>query len=166
VGNNSTPAPAHLQWSPNIKSESRVHCLIELTRRSRIEVPRVGYENIGGNKVSGSSEFIRARMQAAQNIQQARFPNSNPRLSKTESSNIISNADMRIAEVRKFCHLQDEGQSLMRAAMNQLNLSARAYHRMRSVKLARTTTDLAGSEDIQSTHLAEALQYRPKLTLG
>jgi len=70
--------------------------------------------------------------------------------------------------------LQDEGavlslskyQSLMRAAMTQLNLLARAYHRTRSVKLARTIADLAGSEDIQSQHLAEALQYRPKLMIG
>jgi magnesium chelatase family protein len=49
----------------------------------------------------------------------------------------------------------------MRAAMTQLNLSARAYDRM--LKLARTISDLAGSEAIQSVHLAEALQYRPKL---
>jgi predicted ATPase with chaperone activity len=60
--------------------------------------------------------------------------------------------------------LQDEGQSLMRAAMTQLNLSARAYHRI--LKLARTIADLARSEEIQSVHLAEALQYRPKLIMG
>ena len=52
----------------------------------------------------------------------------------------------------------------MRAAMTQLNLSARASHRI--LKLARTLSDLAGCEDIQSVHLTEALQYRPKLMLG
>jgi len=52
----------------------------------------------------------------------------------------------------------------MRTAMSQMNLSARAYHRI--LKLSRTTADLAGSEEIQSAHLAEALQYRPKLMLG
>ena len=52
----------------------------------------------------------------------------------------------------------------MRAAMSQLNLSARAYHRI--LKLSRTIADLAGSEEIQSTHLAETLQYRPKILLG
>jgi magnesium chelatase family protein len=52
----------------------------------------------------------------------------------------------------------------MRAAMSQLNLSVRAYHRI--LKVARTIADLAGSEEIQSAHLAEALQYRPKLTMG
>jgi magnesium chelatase family protein len=71
---------------------------------------------------------------------------------------------MRIAEIRKYCKLQDEGQNLMRAAMSQLNLSARAYHRI--LKLARTIADLAGSEEIQSVHLGEALQYRPKLMMG
>jgi magnesium chelatase family protein len=54
----------------------------------------------------------------------------------------------------------------MRAAMSQMNLSARAYHRTRSVKLGRTIMDLAGGEEIQSAHLAEALQYRPKIMMG
>jgi magnesium chelatase family protein len=73
-------------------------------------------------------------------------------------------ANIRVGEIRQFCRLQDEGQHLMRAAMTQLNLSARAYHRI--LKLARTIADLAGSEEIQSAHLAEALQYRPKIMLG
>lgn len=63
----------------------------------------------------------------------------------------------RVGEIRQYCKLQDEGQSLMRAAMSQLNLSARAYHRI--LKLARTIADLAGSDEIQSARLAEALQY-------
>jgi len=71
---------------------------------------------------------------------------------------------MRVGEVRQFCQLQDEGKSLLRSAMTQLNLSARAYHRI--LKLARTIADLAGSEEIQSVHLAEALQYRPKIMIG
>ena len=62
---------------------------------------------------------------------------------------------MHVGEIRQFCKLQDEGQSLMRAAMKQLNLSARAYHRI--PKLARTIADLVGSEKIQSSYLAEAL---------
>jgi len=52
----------------------------------------------------------------------------------------------------------------MRSAMTQLQLSARAYHRI--LKLARTIADLAGSDEIQSAHLAEALQYRPKIMMG
>jgi len=70
---------------------------------------------------------------------------------------------MRVGEIRQFCKLQDEGQSLMRAAMTQLNLSARGHHRV--LKLSRPIADLAGSEDIQSAHLAE-VQYRPKLMVG
>ncbi len=121
-----------------------------------IEVPRVDYEKLSGDRLSESSESIRARVQAARDIQQKRFANG--------KSDIICNADMRVGEIRQFCQLQDEGQSLMRAAMSQMNLSARAYHRI--LKLARTIADLAGSEDIQSAHLAEALQYRPKLMMG
>ena len=122
-----------------------------------IEVPRVDYEKLSGERMGESSESIRARVQAARNIQLQRF-------SKNGSSDIVCNADMRIGEIRQFCKLQDEGQSLMRSAMSQLNLSARAYHRI--LKLARTIADLAGSEEIQSVHLAEALQYRPKLMMG
>jgi len=61
--------------------------------------------------------------------------------------------------------LPDEGESLMRTAMTQLSLSARAYHSTRSLKLAYTIADLAGCEEIQSVHLAEALQYRPELRM-
>lgn len=71
---------------------------------------------------------------------------------------------MHVGDIRQFCRLDHQGPSLMRAAMTQLNLSARAYHRI--LKLARTIADLAGSEEIQSVHLAEALQYRPKLLLS
>jgi predicted ATPase with chaperone activity len=71
------------------------------------------------------------------------------------------------------CKLDEAGESLLRAAMSQLNLSARAYHRVLTCacgtgagKLARTIADLAGSEQIQTPHVAEALQCRPKLMLG
>jgi magnesium chelatase family protein len=66
--------------------------------------------------------------------------------------------------VRQFCKLDETCDSLVRAAMSQLNLSARAYHR--SLKLARTIADLAGSDQIQTPHVAEALQYRPKGLIG
>jgi magnesium chelatase family protein len=111
-----------------------------------------------------TSELIRKRVQAARNIQKQRFASS--------QSDIICNADMRVGEIRQFCKLHDEGgvlslskhQSLMQAAMTQLNPSARAYHRI--LKLALTIADLAGSEDIQSAHLAEAMQYRQKIMMS
>ena len=121
-----------------------------------IEVPRVDYEKLSSNRVSETSESIRQRVQAARDIQNKRFSNG-------EAKDIVCNADMRVGEVRQFCQLQAEGQSLMRSAMSQLNLSARAYHRI--LKLSRTIADLAGSEEIQSVHLAEALQYRPKIMM-
>jgi len=68
---------------------------------------------------------------------------------------------MHPAQVRKFCELDPAGRALMRTAMNQLNLSARAYHRV--LKLARTIADLAACEAIQTAQLAEALQYRPRM---
>lgn len=66
---------------------------------------------------------------------------------------------MAPAEVRKFCVLDQAGRSLIRAAMQQMGLGARGYHRV--LKLVRTIADLAGSEEIEAAHLAEALQYRP-----
>jgi magnesium chelatase family protein len=122
-----------------------------------IEVPRVDYEKLSGNKVNESSDAIRQRVQAARDIQNKRFTNG-------KITDIICNADMRIGEIRQFCQLQNEGQNLMQAAMSQLQLSARADHRI--LKLSRTIADLAGSEEIQSAHLAEALQYRQKLMLS
>jgi magnesium chelatase family protein len=71
---------------------------------------------------------------------------------------------MRPAEVRQFCQLDETSRNLMRSAMSQLQLTARAYHRV--LKLARTIADLAGSENILPQHLAEALQYRPRMEEG
>ena len=67
------------------------------------------------------------------------------------------------AEVRTFCQVDDAGRTLLRAAMQQLQMSARAYHRI--LKLSRTIADLAGSEGIETAHLAEAIQYRPRRQL-
>jgi len=113
-----------------------------------IEVPRVDYEKLSADRVGESSAAIRAHVQAARDIQAKRFSNNG-------SSDIVCNADMRVGEIQQFCKLQDESQSLMRTAMSQLNLSARAY--LRIPKLARTIADLAGCDEIQSAHLAEAL---------
>jgi magnesium chelatase family protein len=84
-----------------------------------IEVPRVDYEKLSGDRVGEPSECIRARVQAARDIQTKRF-------SSNGSSDIVCNADMRVGEIRQHCRVGEEGQRLMRAAMTQLNLSARA----------------------------------------
>ncbi len=117
-----------------------------------IEVPRVDFEKLSDNRRGEASDEIRARVEAARQRQRERFAAFN--------NGVMTNADMRVAEVRQFCELDEAGQTLIKSAMSQLQLSARAYHRI--LKLARTIADLAGEENIQSAHLAEALQYRPK----
>ncbi|OGO38206.1 MAG: hypothetical protein A2Z03_07650 [Chloroflexi bacterium RBG_16_56_8] len=128
----------------------------------RIEAPRVDYGKLSSDRMGETSEVIRERVEAARQRQRQRF--SNHREPATRTSNVICNADMHVGEIRKHCKLDDQGQSLMRSAMTQLQLSARAYHRI--LKLARTIADLAGSETIQASHLAEALQYRPRVMMG
>ncbi len=141
-----------------------------------IEVPRVEYEKLSDNRLGEPSAAIQARVEAARQRQRERFaagavgakhlnPGDNfPQKDASPNLQIQSNADMRPAEVRQFCVLDDTCRSLMRTAMSQLQLSARAYHRI--LKLARTIADLAGSESIQPAHLAEALQYRPRVMMG
>jgi magnesium chelatase family protein len=122
-----------------------------------VEVPRVDYQKLRDDRLGEASAVIRARVEAARQRQRERF----------RGDGIIdpmTNADMRVAEVRKFCKLDEAGESLVRAAMGQMNLSARGYHRV--LKLARTIADLAGADRIEATHLAEALQYRPKLMMA
>lgn len=115
-----------------------------------VEVPRVDYEKLSDQRLGEPSATIQARVEAARARQRNRFGDLD----------IACNADMRPAEVRQFCPLDDACRNLMRSAMNQLHLSARAYHRL--LKLSRTIADLAGCEEIKPQHLAEALQYRPK----
>jgi magnesium chelatase family protein len=115
-----------------------------------IEVPRVDYQKLTDERMGERSEALRARVERARQAQRRRF-----------AGTLLScNADMGPAEVREVCRLDETGRSLVRAAMQQLQMSARAFHRI--LKLARTIADLAGSERIETAHLAEAIQYRPR----
>jgi magnesium chelatase family protein len=115
-----------------------------------IEVPRVDYDKLTGSTLAESSATVRARVEGARQRQ----------IQRLAGTKLHCNADMGPAEVRQFCALDRAGQSLIRSAMVQLGLSARAYHRV--LKLARTIADLAGSDAIAPPHLAEALQYRKR----
>jgi magnesium chelatase family protein len=113
-----------------------------------VEVPRVDYDKLTDERRGEPSAAIRERVQAARDRQAARFA----------GTRLVCNADMGVREVEAYARLDDQGQALMRSAMQQMSLSARGYHRV--LKLSRTIADLAGSEGIQPAHLAEALQYR------
>jgi magnesium chelatase family protein len=128
------------------------------------EVPRVDYEKLTSDRLGERSEVVRARVEAAREVQRVRFERA--ALEGTAATTVpggrrlTCNADMGPAEVRQYCEVDPAGKALLRAAMQQLRMSARAYHRI--LKLARTIADLAGSEGIQTAHLAEAIQYRPR----
>jgi magnesium chelatase family protein len=134
-----------------------------------VEVPRVDYQKLSDDRLGEPSSAIQARVEQARELQRRRFAGGQQSDSRSSHSDkgkasllsVVCNADMRVAEIRQFCKLDGAGESLVRAAMGQMNLSARGYHRV--LKLARTIADLAGCEGIQATHLAEALQYRPKV---
>jgi len=106
-----------------------------------IEVPRVDYDKLSDDRLGEPSETIRQRVEAAREIQHARF----------EGKGLTCNADMGVAEVREFCVVDGSGRGLLRAAMTQLGMSARSYHRV--LKLSRTIADLEGVPDIQTHHL-------------
>ncbi|NMC51858.1 YifB family Mg chelatase-like AAA ATPase [Candidatus Kuenenbacteria bacterium] len=116
-----------------------------------IEVPRVDFNKLSESALAESSGDIRARANSARARQLERFQNMK----------IISNAEMSSEEVRRLCQVDSATQDLLKNAVQQMRLSARGYYRI--LKLARTIADLALAENIQTEHVAEALQYRPKV---
>jgi magnesium chelatase family protein len=114
-----------------------------------IEVPSVEYRDISSERAEESSSGIRERVMAARQRQRTRFAND----SKTNC-----NARMGTKQLKQFCKLDAESRELIRVAMSELNLSARAYDRI--LKVARTIADVADVDSINSEHVSEAIQYR------
>lgn len=114
-----------------------------------VEVTPVPFEEMTARRPTEKSATIRARVIQARAMQQARFK---------EHAGIYTNAMMPSAMVKDICPISKLGQKLLKAAMEKLGLSARAYDRI--LKVSRTIADLAESEAIQEDHLAEAIQYR------
>jgi len=114
-----------------------------------VEVPQVKFREISSERTGEDSAAIRERVVKARKIQQARF---------AHKRKITCNARMGPRELKSYCALEESTKDLLKFAMSDLNLSARAYDRI--LKVARTIADLAGSEKITSDHISEAIQYR------
>jgi len=114
-----------------------------------IEVNPVPFEKLTEEQQGETSNVIRERVTKSREIQSNRFK---------DFENIHYNAQMGVKQIRKFCKLTEESMLLLKTAMERLNLSARAFDRI--LKVARTIADLEGVNDITSTHIAEAIQYR------
>lgn len=153
------PCPCGYFSDPTHECTCSPHAIIRYQKRIsgplldrfdiRVEVPRVEYEKLADARLGEPSRDVRERVEAARRAQQARFEHL---------PHVHCNADMGPAELRLYAQLKPDGQQLLKMAMRQMNLSARAYHRV--LKVARTIADLADSDVIETVHLAEALQYR------
>jgi magnesium chelatase family protein len=113
-----------------------------------VEAPAVEFKELNSNERAEPSAAVRKRVVAAREIQAERFRNSRTR----------TNASMSHPQLKQHCRLDSDGSEMLRLAMTELQLSARAYDKI--LKVARTIADLAESPAIRGEHLAEAIQYR------
>lgn len=113
-----------------------------------IEVPPVDFDHLSSGEKAESSAAIKARVNAAREIQRRRFA----------GTDIVSNATIPTGRLAEMCPLSDAAKSLLKNAFERMGLSARAYDRL--LKVSRTIADLAGSETLEAAHVAEAIQYR------
>lgn len=120
-----------------------------------VEVPRVDYEKLAAAPAGERSAAVAARVEAAREVQHQRFAG--------RGAGSRLNAEMTPVEVRAYAQeqLADGAGDLLHLAVRQLNLSARAFHRV--LKLARTIADLAHSDRIETAHVAESIQYRERV---
>ncbi|CAM1356259.1 YifB family Mg chelatase-like AAA ATPase [Tenacibaculum halocynthiae] len=114
-----------------------------------IEVTPVPFDKLSDERKGENSKSIRERVTKAREKQSTRF---------NDFENIHYNAQMNVKQIREFCKLSEESKQLLKTAMEKLNLSARAYDRI--LKVSRTIADLDAANNIDSNHIAEAIQYR------
>jgi len=113
-----------------------------------VEVPQVKYKELSSEKEAESSESIRGKIIKTREIQNSRF----------KEEKIFTNSGMSQKLIKRYCQIDKESKDLLRMAINELGLSARAYDKI--LKISRTIADLSGEEDINSEHIAEAIGYR------
>ena len=125
-----------------------------------IDVPAVKFNELRGKgtEQSEKSENVRERVIKARETQLARFKSSAPKNGTQNGNGVYSNSAMTPTQIRKFCALDAESESLLEKAMHRQGLSARAHDRI--LKVARTIADLEGNENIGPTHISEAINYR------
>jgi magnesium chelatase family protein len=116
-----------------------------------IEVPRLNFEKLMAEKISEKSADIKNRVEKARAIQRQRFA----------AIGILTNSEMSSETTKRFCQIDTPAAALLRNAISQMHLSARAYFRI--LKMARTIADLAEEKNILINHIAEALQYRARI---
>jgi magnesium chelatase family protein len=118
-----------------------------------VSVGNVDYKKLSGEGTGEKSEYIKNRVLSARAKQQARFKNSDRKIS--------TNSEMTVKDLSNLVKLEDSVRKLLDDSAERLALSARAYHRV--IKIARTIADLENSEDVKANHILEAIQYRPKV---
>ncbi|PIP19685.1 MAG: hypothetical protein COT38_01895 [Candidatus Omnitrophica bacterium CG08_land_8_20_14_0_20_41_16] len=123
-----------------------------------IELPRVKYKELVEIKEAEASVAIKARIEKARSVQRERFSAEGRSAYGGKNKGIFYNAQMNGKLIKKYCALGNEAKDLLRLALTELGLSARAYDKI--LKIARTIADLAGSETILAEHISEAVQYR------
>ena len=114
----------------------------------QVEVPAVKYAELANETTGEPSAHVRDRVEKARHVQQQRFADTV----------IHANANMESKQIREYCKIDSQAQELLRVAINQLGLSARAYDRI--LKVGRTIADLDGNPHIEAVHVSEAIQYR------